>query len=99
MSKRRQPTGQRSGVRGPRKPQTGRQSEIVRLRRELNEARQQQAASAEVLGVISSSPGELAPVFSAMLKSAVRTCGSHLGRGSTFSFTLPVTVEQQVGQP
>src|SRR5262245_9350172 len=83
--------------------------EVQARTRDLSESLQQQTATSEVLSVISSSPGELEPVFQAMLENATRICEAKFGtlylydgdafRAEAFHNAPPAFVEARKRQP
>jgi two-component system, NtrC family, sensor kinase len=82
---------------------------IDQLRRELDEAREQQAATTDVLRIVSASSGEVKPVFEAILNKAVRICNAKFAnlslydgeafRAAAFHNVSPEYAEARLRQP
>jgi GAF domain-containing protein len=72
---------------------------VEELRRELSQALRREAATAEVLKVISCSPNDLQPVFDGILQSAIELCDAHLGVLNLYDCEKLRTVAQRGGNP
>jgi GAF domain-containing protein len=72
-------TQKRRGLRNPSAADHKTRSDVAQLTRERDEALEREKATAKVLRIISSSPGELEPVFATMLGNAVRICEAKFG--------------------
>jgi class 3 adenylate cyclase/putative methionine-R-sulfoxide reductase with GAF domain len=78
-------------------------SELRQRTTDLGEALEQQTATADVLRVISSSPGDLQPVFEAMLQNAVRVCDAKFGAlfrfdGSAFHLAALINTPPELAE-
>jgi GAF domain-containing protein len=91
------------------KPRIDLEQQLEKYKRELNEAREQQSATSEVLSVISATTGNLQPVFDKLLANATRLCGAQFGmlnlydgdsfRTVAFHNAPPAYVEARSGRP
>src|SRR5213594_2854695 len=75
LKRRKEPTA----ARGRASSAADLQEQLDRRTRELAAAREQQAATSEILRVISSSPADVQPVFDTIVRSAVRLCDGVFG--------------------
>src|SRR5271169_1649998 len=90
-------------MRGHRSATTGQETETARLTRDRDEALAREKAAAAVLRVISASPGELKPVFQAILANAVRICEAKFAAvfrfdGKAFSFEAEVNTPSEFAE-
>ena len=86
--------GQRRAARGPKTRKSSSApyaaEQFDRLKRELDEAREQQTATAEILKMIKTSPADAQPVFETIVRNAVALCGGLFANGGR--------VDGQLGQ-
>src|SRR6202048_4997938 len=79
-SRRRKTVAQkRRGLRNPSAADHKTQSDVAQLIRERDDALEREKATAEVLRVISNSPGDLEPVVQSILANATRICDASYG--------------------
>src|SRR5215472_6332379 len=103
----RPPTAKRRSQRKPldRSPEPALHQQLDQRNRELRELQEQQAATSKVLEVVSSSRGDLAPVFRVVLENALRFCGVPFfttkpageGTGRGLSISHDIVVKQHGG--
>jgi hypothetical protein len=76
----------------------GLKSTVARLTRELNEALDRQAATAEILSIVSSSPTAVQPVFDTIVRNFASLCGSVFGAiGTSQASAMPQRAPSQSG--
>ena len=82
------PKGGQWTVAMPQDSYTDLEEKLARAQRERDEALEQQRATAEILGVISSLPADVQPVFDTIVRNFVSLCGGIMGAVYTFDGEL-----------